>query len=377
MVCRLSSPRSSSPFGSLIFVRPRLLGYAGAPIILFTPCFILSILTAVRILEMRARLRAFRSQNTNQCQTIRAGDNGRMAMPMRSVASPMIGVPDKLPSRSLDDQTGMRIDVQLDRSMTQFSSRVSLHLTPGTIESMSSNIHIPIELPSLSPLIIPSTHPSQPSPTPSNDSALFPAIDRSKTPSPIVFASASIPSPPRHQGQPDGTGESSSNGCVSSAHDPGVSHPNHFDDQPTSRAPISLEAGERMPGFHLPTRSPPTSLRPSLELSLVYVRARLEEDLAAGNPFASPHSSHPHPLSTLATRNDVDVIGSLPSITYTDHVLGRLPEVDEADRASFVKSENESVNDPKVAVSMNQVAEPPLKPVRQFYRESLYLRRLC
>jgi hypothetical protein len=79
----------------------------------------------------------------------------------------------------------------------------------------------------------------------------------------------------------------------------------------------------------------------------------------------------------LATRNDVDVIGSLPSITYTDHVLGRLPEVDEADRASFVKSENESVNDPKVAVSMNQVAEPPLKPVRQFYRELLYLRRLC
>jgi hypothetical protein len=78
----------------------------------------------------------------------------------------------------------------------------------------------------------------------------------------------------------------------------------------------------------------------------------------------------------VATRNGVDVIGSLPSITYTDHVLGRLPEVDEVDRASFVKSENEFVNNPKVAVSTNRVTEPPLKPVRQFYRESLYLRRL-
>ncbi|KAI0252862.1 hypothetical protein BJV78DRAFT_1305335 [Lactifluus subvellereus] len=250
---------------------PRLLGYAGAPIVLFTPCFIISILTAVRVLEMRARLRAFRSQDTSQC---RAGNNGpHIAMPMQPVASPMIDVSDKHPPRTLDGQKGMRVDVQLDRTMTQCSSRVSLPLT------MSSNTHTPIEPPALSPLVIPSAHPSQLSPTPSNDSTLFRAIDRSKTPSPIMFASTSISSSRRHQG---GAGESSSNGHVSSAHDPGMPNPNYSDDRPTSpvspsRVPISLESGERMPGFHLPTRSPPTSLRPSLELSPDYVRARLEE----------------------------------------------------------------------------------------------------
>jgi hypothetical protein len=341
MVRQLST---SSFLSSSASVRPRLLGYAGAPILLFTPCFILSILTGFRILEMRARLRQLRSQNNNQGQ-LNCHRGPRLPMPGGSFGSPMSAISDKLPPQSLDDHPGMRLDVQLDRSCTQFSSRTSLPFTRETLETVSSSIHLPIELPTLSPLIIPSAHPSPPSPIPSNNSVPSLATDRSKTPSPIVFASASIRCPNRHKGQPTAAGESS----YSSAHDP---HSSHSDERPTSpaspsRAPISLDIGEKMPGFHLPTRSPTNSLRPSLELSPEYVRARLEEDRAAGN-----------------------VIGSFPSIIYTEPVLERLPEVDEAERASVQKSEHKFVSEPKATVSVDQETEsPPLKPVREFYRE--------
>jgi hypothetical protein len=372
-------PVSSSRFNSLALVRPRLLGYAGAPIVLYTPCFILSILTAVRILEMRTRLRGLQSQNGNQSQSTQAGNNSPpMPMPERLFASPMGGVSDKFSSQTLDDQTGMRYDLQLDHSLTRFSSRISLPWTPGTVESMSSNthLHLPIELPALSPLIVPSIHPSPPSPTPSNNSVPFLSIDRSKTPSPIVFASAYMPSLQCHQGQPDATGESSSSCHASSTCGPGMPNSIHSDErQPslisTSRAPILIEVGEKMPGFHLPIRSPPNSLRPSLELSPEYVRAQFEEDRAAGNPFASSGSLHRLPHSTLVTRSTYDVIGSLPSITCIDRALERLPEVDEADRASaLVKSEDKFASKSKVSASVERDTEPPLKPVRQFYRES-------
>ena len=56
-------------FQNLIFVRPRLLGYAGAPIVLFTPCFILSIVTAVRILRMHAKIRELRTGEGDPTQT--------------------------------------------------------------------------------------------------------------------------------------------------------------------------------------------------------------------------------------------------------------------------------------------------------------------
>jgi hypothetical protein len=349
------------------------LGYAGAPIILFTPCFILSILSTVRILQMRTQARELRSQDANQTQLTGDGNyDPRMPMSARPSTSPMSGVSGKLSPRTLDSQTEMRIDVQLDRSLTQFSSRISLPLTPGTIESVSSNTHLPLELPAFPPLIIPPIHPSQPSPTPSINSAHFLAIDRSKTPSPIMFASASMPSPNRNQGQPDAAGDSSNSGCTSSAHDHGISNSIHADEQPKSpgspsRAPVSFGPGEKTPKFHLPTRSPPISLRPSLELSPEYVRTRLEEDRAFGNPSASPSSRHP--LSTLATRSATDIIGSLPSITYAEHALERLPEVDEAERTSVPKGENKFASERKAAAPVNQDAEPRLKPVRQFYRE--------
>jgi hypothetical protein len=371
---------SGSCFISLELVRrPRLLGYAGAPIVFFTPCFILSILTAVRILQMRVRARQLRSQDGHQTQLTGDGNyDPRMPISARPLTSPMSGVSGKLSPQTLDGQTGMRIDVQLGRSLTQFSSRISLPLTPGTIESMSSNTHLPLELPAFPPLIIPPVHPSQPSPTPSNNSAHFLAIDRGRTPSPIMFASASVRPPNRNQGQPDVTGDSSNSCCTSSAHDRGISNSIHSDEQPKSpgspsRAPIPFEPGDKTPRFHLPTRSPPVSLRPSLELSPEYVRARFEEDRVSGNPTASPSSLHRYPLSTLATRSATDIIGSLPSITYAEHALERLPEVDEAERTSVTKAENKVVSERKIAVSENQDAEPRLKPVRQFYREWLFM----
>jgi hypothetical protein len=348
MHCDNTSPLwcvSSRPVPSLAhqhLIRPRLLGYAGAPILLFTPCFILSILTGFRILDMRARLRQFRSQNDNQGQ-LNCDRGPRMPTPRGSFGSPMSVISDKLPPQSLDDQPGMRLDVQFGRS---FSSRTSLPFTRETIETVSSSIQLlPIELPALSPLIIPSAQPSPPSPIPSNNSMPSLAMDRSKSPSPIIFASTSIHCPNRHQVQSNSAGESSH----SSAHDP---HSNHSDECPASppspsRAPISLEVGEKMPGFHLPTRSPTNSLRPSLELSPEYVRARLEEDRAAGN-----------------------IIGPFPSIIYTEPVLERLPEVDEAERSSVMRSEDKFVTEPKATVSVDQeTGPPPLKPIREYYRE--------
>lgn len=127
-----------------------------------------------------------------------------------------------------------------------------------------------------------------------------------------------------------------------------------------------------MPRFHLPTRSPPNGLRPSLELSPDYVRARLEEDRAtlAGyleSQHASPRPLHCHPLSTLGTRKGPDIVGPLPSISYTDRALQGLPEVDETDKDSTLKGGEDFLTEREV-VSVD-LSEPALKPIRQFYRK--------
>src|SRR5258708_13630554 len=74
MVC--SAVVSRDAFHVSFFIRPRLLGYAGAPIILFTPCFILSIVTTVRILRMHARIPGFRLGESNQTQSTRVATSG-------------------------------------------------------------------------------------------------------------------------------------------------------------------------------------------------------------------------------------------------------------------------------------------------------------
>ena len=94
-----------------IFIRPRLLGYAGAPIVLFTPCFILSVVTAVRIgriLRMHAKIRELRTGegDPTQTQSTRVVNGGsRLIKSGRSAAIPVSGVSDKLPPPTLDGQT--------------------------------------------------------------------------------------------------------------------------------------------------------------------------------------------------------------------------------------------------------------------------------
>jgi hypothetical protein len=179
--------------------------------------------------------------------------------------------------------------------------------------------------------------------------------------------------------QPDASGEPCNGLCASSDYESRTVFPPHSivsEEPPTpplspSRAAVSLDVGERMPKFHLPTRSPPSGLRPSLELSPEYVRARLEEDRAIlarclENLPASPCSSHRHLRSPSLTRKSPDYIGSLPSITYTDRALEGLPEVDEAEKGDPMMDE-EDLADARKVVCMD--SPEPLKPVRQFYRE--------
>jgi hypothetical protein len=371
----------------LIFIRPRLLGYAGAPIILFTPCFILSVVTAVRILRMHARIRELRIGEDDQTQSTRVVKSGsRTIKSRRSAATPVSGVSDKIPPPTLDGQTNMTIDVRLHSSSTPSSSRVSVLMTPRTIESMASSAHIPIELPTFPPLTFPTTYLSQPSPPLSAKDLSLSDVDRGRTPSPIVFARPSQPCP-QHHAQLDAAGEPCDDRCAFSGCDRQTEDPPHdavVSQEPPrsltspSRVPISLEVvGERMPRFHLPTRSPPSGLRPSLELSPEYARARLEADRASltrrlENLTSPPYSSHRQLISSLTSEQSPDIIGSYPSITYMDRKLDKLPEVDGADRDSsiMVRSEEDDFVDGRKGVSSDS-HETPLKPVRQFYREQL------
>ncbi|KAH9985622.1 hypothetical protein BJV74DRAFT_552643 [Russula compacta] len=272
----------------------------------------------------------------------------------------------------------MTVDVLLHGSSTRVSSRISLPLTLGT-ETGSLNIHF--QPPALSPLTIPSVDLTQPSPPPSPKSLSPPDVERGQTPSPIIFAQAPLPSAEPPSLQLDAAEEPSNNRCASSDHAPGTVVPSHatVSEGPPkcpaspTRVPASLEVGERMPKFHLPTRSPPNGLRPSLELSPDYVRARLEEDRAtlAGyleNQPAPPRHSHRHRLSTLGTRKSPDIIGPLPSITYTDRALQGLPEADETDKHSTLKCGVDFLTEREV-VSVD-LSEPALKPIRQFYRSA-------
>ncbi|KAI0305306.1 hypothetical protein B0F90DRAFT_1815539 [Multifurca ochricompacta] len=354
---------------------PRLLGYAGIPVILFTPCFILSIFTAVRLLDMHARLREFQTRGGYQKKPARAANNGSLVvMSRRSVVKQMNGVidTDKLPSQSLDGQKAMSFGVQLRRSLTQFSSRSSLPHTPRTTETNSSNTYVTNSLPAVSPSTI---YKSQPPPIASNKSMIFTDVDRGQTPSPIVFAPASIPSPHYHHAQCD------------AAEEPSHPHPSFYLTGPhyvftapvgdelapspasPSRARISLVVGERIPRYHLPSRPPPGVLRPSLELSPEYARVRLEEDhaaLVAAVAISPSAPSYQPPLSPLMEGAGSGAIDSLPPITYTDHVLAELPEVDEADPNSIAKGEFTD----ELKVVLMDPPEPRLKPVRQFYRSA-------
>jgi len=351
---------------------PRLLGYAGAPIILYTPCFILSIVTAVRILRMHAETRELRAEEGGRSQSTTVVNNGsRMFTFGRSAAS----VPDKLRPPTLVGQTGLTVDIQLPGSLTRSSSRP---LTLGTITN-SSTTHFPIDLPTISPMIFPSAYLSRPSPSSPTSNLSFSDVNRGESPSPIVFARVPGPSS-QHHAQIDAAGEPCDNGCAPSGFDRKTSLPpdaTASEEPPAtpaspSRAPISLEVVERMPRFHLPARSPPNGLRPSLELSPEYARTRLEADrstfsMCLENLPSSPCSSRRQLLSSLGSGHGTDIIGSLPSITYMDRALEGLPEVNGADKGSIMKSDDGDFAD---ECKMMSPDSPPLKPVRQFYRSA-------
>ena len=362
---------------SIVLIRPRLLGYAGAPIILFTPCFVLSVVTAARILRMYAEIRERRAGEGDRSQSTRVINIGpRMNTSKQSATMPVSSVSDKHPPPTLGGQTGVTVDLRLQ--CTRSSSRVSVPLTPGTIATNSHTPHFPIELPTLPPMTFPSSYLSQSSPLSSTKDLSFSDVDRGQTPSPIVFALAPVPSSQPHA-QLDAAGEPCDNGCASWGLDPVLPPPPTVSEEPLaspaspSRAPISLEVGERMPRFHLPTRSPPNGLRPSLELSPEYSLARLEADRVTltrclENLPSSPCSSHRRLISSLASGEG---LGFLPNSTYTDRALEGLPEVDSADKGSIVKSEDDLVDECEVVSP--EFSEPPLKPVRQFYREQPFV----
>lgn len=373
-----------------IFIRPRLLGYAGAPILLFTPCFILSIVTAVRILRMHAKIRQLRTGegDPTETQSARVVNGGsRFIKSGRSAAIPVSGVSDKLPCSTLDDHTSMTVDVRLHSSLSLSSSRVSVPMTPRTVETVHPTPptpHFPIALPALPPMSFPSTYLSQPSPPSSTNDLSLSDVDRGRTPSPIVFAHRAAPCP-QQRVQLDAVGEPCDQrtfaGCDPEADPP---YDTTLSEEPPrsltspSRAPIPLDIGGRMSKFHLPTWSPPSELRPSLELSPEYAQARLEADRASlmkrlEDLPSSPCSSHRHLITSLTSGRSIDFIGSRPSITYMDRVLEKLPGgVDGADRDSImVRSEEDDFVGKYKAISPDS-PEPPLKPVRQFYREQLF-----
>lgn len=81
---------------------------------------------------------------------------------------------------------------------------------------------------------------------------------------------------------------------------------------------------------------------------------------------ASPCPSYRRPVSTSSAGRSPEIICALPNITYTDRVLEGLPEVDEAEKGSMLKSDGECTDECKGAMS----PEPRLKPERQFYRSA-------
>lgn len=371
------------------FVRPRLLGYAGAPIVLFTPCFILSIATAIRILRMHAKyVRELRTGegDPTQIQSTRVVNGGsRLIMSGRSAAIPVSGVSDKLPRPTLDGHTSMTVDVRLHGSLSLSSSRVSVPMTPRTVETVHSTPQFPIVLPALPPMTFPPAYLSQPSPPSSTKDLSLPDVDRGRTPSPIVFARPRVPCPQtQNHAQLEATGEPCDNRHTPSGCDPETDRPYNatLSEEPPrspaspSRAPISLEGGDRMSRFHLPTRSPPIELRPSLELSPEYARARLEADRVSltrrlENLASSPCSSHRQLLTSLTSGQSPSIMGSCPSITYMDRTLEKLPEVDGSDRDSvMLRSEDGFVGGCKRMSP--DYPEAPLKPVREFYREQIF-----
>ena len=378
MVCFSLISRVAVHISQLVFIRPRLLGYAGVPIILYTPCFLLSIVTVVRILRMHAEMRELRAEEGDRSQLTSVVNNGsRMFTSGRSAAS----VSDKLPPSILVGQTGLTVDVRLPGSFTRSSSGP---FSLGTITN-SSTAHFPIELPTISPMTFPSAYLSRPSPpSPSSISnQSFPDVNRGETPSPIEFARVPGPSS-RHHARIDAAGEPCDNGCAPSGYDQKTAlppDPSASEEPPAipaspSRAPISLEIVERMPRFHLPSWSPPSGLRPSLELSPEYARARLEADRATlsmclENLPSSPCSSRRKLLSSLGSGHGPDIIGSRSSIMYMDRALERLPEVNGTDKGSITESDEGDFAD-ECKMGSPDYPEPPLKPVRQFYREQLF-----
>jgi len=142
-----------------------------------------------------------------------------------------------------------------------------------------------------------------------------------------------------------------------------------------------------MLGFHLPTPLPPNYLRSSLELSPEYVRVRFEDDgvvpsrrldkepVPAMPLPASPYSPSLYcPTLSMAGGRSPDIVGSLLGISYTHHnralelELERLPEVDEvgAEKGQVVKGGGCGF---AAECKTVELAEPPLKPKRQFYRD--------
>jgi len=339
---------------------------------------------------MHAKIRELRTGegNPTQTQSTRvANGSSRLIMSDPSAAIPVSGISDKLPPPTLDGHSSLTVDVRLHRSVSLSSSHVSVPTTPRTIETVHPTPHFPIALPALPPMTFPSTYLSQPSPPSSTKDLSLSDVDRGRTPSPIVFARPHLRCP-QHHAQQDAAGEPCDNRCTSSGCDPKTGPPYDatISEEPPrsptspSRAPIPLEAGERMSRFHLPIRSPPSDLRPSLELSPDYARARLEADRASltrrlESLPSSPYSSHRKLLTSLTSGQSLDIIGSRPSITYMDRTLEKLPEVDGADKDSImVRSEEDDFVDGYKAISPDP-PKPPLKPVRQFYREQLFTRR--
>ncbi|KAI9507250.1 hypothetical protein F5148DRAFT_1309864 [Russula earlei] len=332
---------------------PRLLGYAGAPIVLFTPCFVLSIVTALRICRMHAKVRELQAKESESIRALDGGSHGQTGA-------------------AVDVQPAPQIDSLFFACLASDDLQEPLRRALRPLVSRSIYLHF---LHCAYPPLIYITRPHHRRPK-----LRVPlTVVRDRTPSPIVFADAPLPTPHRNHVQLDAAGKPCNNCCtLCNYREPGITLPPEATvsgeppASPTSlsRAPISLEINERMPRFHLPTRPPPNGLRPSLELSPEYVRARLEEDRAIfagglGHLPASPYSYYRTP----SAGRSPDIAASLPSISYTDHALERLPEVDEGDKGSIAKSEGD-LPDQRKTMSMDYPEPPRLKPIRQFYRSA-------
>ncbi|KAI0053199.1 hypothetical protein FA95DRAFT_939824 [Auriscalpium vulgare] len=391
---------------------PRVFSYAGAPLLMSLPCFIFSTLTAIRVFKAHIHTRrfGFSSLDTPVTPSMQANSAPLSPRAMRAAerqtSRNFLATNVKAPDERR--RVEVKLDVHLPTNMTatQYSSHASLPSTnpqtPKTADTAFAASSSVTQFDPLPPLPLASAAtslaaPAPPSPTLSNKSSIF--TDRTQTPSPITFAPVpaakvrraqraqadspelqyvqSFPDPGALFYPADSAGTAHAIAIATAVPGPSASSP-----ASPSRERISLDDLDVRRGFHLPlplalARAPDAPLRPSLELSADYARARLQEDreaeIAGEVPVASSSSATYPPLTrvqssqTSASLKEEDEI-TLEAIGYKGRTLDGLREEEEGEHDTGSEKDGKSVL--KEELQFDEEPEIGERVTRQFYRSA-------